>query len=281
MTYLGLNDNPKRGYILVITFVLFLLGATTGVDAHEFWIAPKMPNSEAGAPVRADVKVGQGFFGNAQVFLPSDIVTAGYFDKTAKHELKGTPGDQPVFNLASPQAGLTILFYEATPGNVEWDNADKFRKYLKIEGLDKTLSEHKKRGLPASGFNEDFLRHAKALVVRGAAQANDRALGLDYEIVLKTALGDLKPGATARFQVLWKSKPARTVAVNIFAKKGFEVEKRQLRTDEGGFASFLIAADTFYLLNAVHMVAVNKPEKTFWQSHWASLTFAVGLIKVQ
>lgn len=270
----------KPGYQLFSIVVLLVVAWTNNFAiAHEFWIAPKVPNSDKAAAIKADIKVGQKFFGNPQVYLPSDIASAGFVDMAGRHKLTGTAGDQPVFNIARVRQGLTILYYEATAGSVEWKDAAKFKSYLENEGLSDTLVAHKKRGLPDSGFSEDFLRYAKALVQRGTAKGNDRALGLDYEIVLKTPIEKLKAGGSVKVQVSWHGEPARSAALIVFSKKHLEVERQRVTTNENGIATFAVADGTFYLLNSVHIVPVSKPEKTYWQSHWASLTFAVGNVK--
>ena len=96
-------------------------------------------------------------------------------------------------------------------------------------------------------------------------------------------------------QLLWQGGPVPNRQVTIFHRPlagdgastaeageeaaGSEVMSKVTRslvtTDVEGRASIPLAGDGFYLLNAVQMKQAEGEEGVVWDSHWATLTFAV------
>jgi hypothetical protein len=54
-----------------------------------------------------------------------------------------------------------------------------------------------------------------------------------------------------------------------------EVTRSLVTTDAEGRAAIPLNEDGFFLLNAVQMKPTNGAEGEVWESHWATLTFAV------
>ena len=72
--------------------------------------------------------------------------------------------------------------------------------------------------------------------------------------------------------LMWQGKPLANRQINIFHRRFGMTARASAKTDETGRASILLSGQGEYLLNAVHLQAVEKADAV-WQSHWATLSF--------
>ena len=173
--------------------------------------------------------------------------------------------------------GLNIISLETQPFKLNYETSSKFEKFVRREGIDWVLDEHKRRELPPQDFIEAYLRHTKTLIQVGDGQGQDRKLGLEFEWVLKSnPYTDTSDEFTA--QLWWSNKVFSDSLARVFVKNGETLTEHILRTDKDGQIRIKRIPNSIYLINAVHMLLPEKftTEKTgaVWESRWASLTFA-------
>lgn len=151
---------------------------------------------------------------------------------------------------------------------LETDRA-KFEQYMRDEGLTNTLGE------PAGPVRERYVKHAKALVVSGAADDGwKRVLGLDLEFVPEADPSALKPGDVLPVRVLWKGEPARGVRVEkAWAAAGRHAIEIAGRTDAEGRILIPLDKAAKWRLHTVVMEPTKGDPEAEWQSYWATLTF--------
>lgn len=275
-----------------------LLGALLAgpAAAHEFWIEPEDSRVEVGDTVRAELRVGAMLSGEAYPYLSDQIVAAQLHAPGGVTDIDGMEGDLPALSVTPTEPGLHVILYHAAPAVAEFEDFATFVSYLALEGLDDVVRLHKERGLPEAGFAETYTRNARALLQVGPADPAqlDRPTGLPLELVALQnpfvgGLDDLE------VQLLWQGAPVPNRQVTVFHRPlagdgagagtagqeaaGGEVMGNVTRslvtTDGQGRASIPLAGGGFYLLNAVQMKPVEDQGGVVWDSHWATLTFAV------
>ena len=263
-----------------------LAGAVAGpwavpAAAHEFWIEPEAPRVDPGETVRAELRVGAMLSGEAYPYLSDQIVTAQLHAPSAILDIEGMEGDLPALSVTPSEPGLHVILYHAAPAYIEYEDFETFVSYLAYEGLDDVVRLHKERGLPESGFSEAYVRNARALLQVGPADPSDldRPTGMPLELV---ALQNPFVGGLSELEVqlLWQGAPVPNRQVSVFHRAqgddaAGEVTRSLVTTDAGGQATIPLAESGFYLLNAVQMKPASEVEDVNWESHWATLTFAV------
>jgi uncharacterized GH25 family protein len=140
---------------------------------------------------------------------------------------------------------------------------------------------HKERGLAEAGFSETYTRNARALLQVGPANPSDvdRPTGMPLELVaLENPFIDGL--AEVEVQLLWQGAPVPNRQVTIFHRPDSEdtageVTRDLATTDSEGQAVIPLTGEGFYLLNAVQIKPVDGADSVVWESHWATLTFAV------
>lgn len=266
------------GFVKVAVTACVLFYGVATASAHEFWIEPAKPLAKAGTVISAHVRVGQDFKGEPQYYLPSDIYKAGVIDSESDTPLRRRIGDFPVFLHQPVRTGLHILYYSATPGFVKYTKPGKFAAFIRKMGLEKILPQHAARKLPDIGFSESFVRYAKALVQRGPVSNGDHSIGFRHELVAqKNPYGLKGPGALILpVKVLWETKPVVNARVFVFEKADGKATHTHLQSDDNGLVRVPVKPGYRYMLNTVTMTAQKASSGAVWQSHWASLTFAIS-----
>ena len=127
-----------KRFLSIVKPVLTLgfLAAAVSAQAHEFWIQPHEYRLQAGAPLVADVRVGQDFRGNAQAFIPSTINAFDITDTIGTRPVEGRIGDLPAVNITPLTDGLHILNLFSTSSVLTWDDYQKFEDFTALHGLD-------------------------------------------------------------------------------------------------------------------------------------------------
>ncbi len=268
-----LPPNTPRAVLACLTL---LVGLAIPAAAHEFWIEPKEFKLEPGAPIVADLKVGQHFRGNLHPYLKSRFVSFKVLDRAGSRDIKGDEGDTPAANIRSADQGLKVITYLATAHRLDFDKWEEFISYIEYEGLGWVAEAHKRRGLPDSGFAEEYVRCAKALVQVGEPSPSDQdiATGMPLELIAGqnpyAAPGLVELPVT----LLWRGKPIDDIQIRVFQDNG-TVSETTTRTDPAGKAVIPLQGGGKFLLNAVHMQETPPGRDAKWESYWASLTFEV------
>lgn len=259
--------------------VYLLLLLSTGASAHEFWIDPQRFRVPAGEAIRADLRVGEHFKGDALVYRPSRFVRFTVIGPDRRRPVEGTIGDLPAASVLPRQPGLHVLAYQSRPSQVTYKDFQEFRAFLGNHGLDWVAEAHRQRGLGESRIEEAFSRYAKALVTVGDGTGGDRPLGLPLELVAEANPYNGPPGASIPVRLLWQGEPLAGAQVDVFRRRpGCPATRTALVTDGHGRA-LVPAAGGRILVNAVHMKAASRQRRlatgAVWHSLWASLTFAL------
>jgi uncharacterized GH25 family protein len=252
------------------------VGLTLPASAHEFWIEPKAFRVEPGAAIIADLKVGQNFRGDTYPYLKSQFVSFRVSDRAGARDIKGDEGDAPAVNIRSAAKGLHVISYLATAHRLDYDKWEDFVSYLEYEGLGWVAEAHKRRGLPESGFAEEYVRCAKALVQVGEPSATDKdlATGMPLELIADQNPYAAPPPSELPVTLLWRGKPLGDIQIRVFQDNG-TVTETTTRTDPTGKAVISLQGGGRFLLNAVHMQEAPPEQTARWESYWASLTFEV------
>jgi hypothetical protein len=245
--------------------------------AHEYWLQPEKFQLQTEDSISADIRVGQHFKGDTYAYLPTEIETAEIHLANTSKPIKGRFGDIPAINTAPLGDGLNILTVASSPFQLTYNSAEKFRDFLKYDGIEWVQKEHEKRGLAETGFIEAYRRHAKTLIKVGNGLGSDRRTGLEFEWVMLTNPYTNKVDKISA-QLWWRDKVFANAAFRVFMIKDGKVSESAYVTDANGVASFPRIADTIYMINAVHMILPANElvvkMKAVWESRWASVTFA-------
>lgn len=237
--------------------------------AHEFWIEPKKDRYAPGETVTADLKVGLNLLGEPYPYLSNrfDSFTA------AGEAVIGAEGDLPALSFAPGAPGLLVVAHQTVAFRTEHDDWQVFLDYLAMEGLQDAEAEHRRRGLPQTGFVERYTRHARALIQVGAPGPDDTDTpsGLPFELIAEGS--PFLPGADTLTVMLTRNgQPVVDQQITVYARHD-RVARSVVHTDEAGRATIALNGGGTYLLNAVVLEAVEGAGPVAWESHWASLTF--------
>ncbi len=248
-------------------------------NAHEFWIAPEAYQVEEGDPVEARLRVGQGFVGAEQAYIPAHFSRFDMVQGGVVQPVKSRVGDRPALSQVPPEDGLWVIVHETTNFRLYYDEAETFRNFVTHKDLTGVLEAHEARGLPARGFYETYRRYAKSLIAVGQGKGQDRETGLLAEIIAET--NPYLPEFDGQMRVLVKfgGEPQAMQQVELFERApSGTVMTHILHTDGDGRAAFDVQPGHEYLADAVFMTpldVVNPDVDPAWQSDWASLTFSV------
>jgi uncharacterized GH25 family protein len=261
-----------------------VLAGPLGVPAfaHEFWIEPEAHQVEVGETVRSELFVGGMLSGEAYPYLSDQIVAAQLHAPGGVLDIEGMEGDLPALTVTPTEPGLHAIVYHAAPAYIEYDEFETFVNYLAYEGLDDVVRLHKERGLPQAGFSEAYIRNARALLQVGPVDPAD----VDQPTVMPLELVALQNPfieglSELDVQLLWQGAPVPNRQVSIFhraedAEAADAVTRSLVVTDSDGQVTIPLGPGGFYLLNAVQMKPASGDDGFVWESHWATLTFAVG-----
>ena len=244
------------------------------VSAHEFWIEPLDYTLDSGQVLEAEVRSGEFFEGDVFPFMPQRIVAAEVVNDTSRVSLQGRAGDFPALTHRVND-GLSIVSYQSTPSTHTHSNFAEFQHFLQEDGLQWVEQVHRERKLPVENFSENFTRYAKALVTAGKVSGQDQAVGLPYELIVMSPMGD-NQAVTVELQLLARGEPAQNTQVTVFRKKSGSLasdEPLKLRTNRYGQVSIPVTGGHEYLASAVIMTAGKEVP---WHSHWTSVTFEVS-----
>ena len=255
------------------------MGSAASVHAHEFWFLPEDFTVEAGAQVRANLRIGSHMVGPDLPYMPGHLPRFEVHLGDVVTPILARIGDMPAVNQAVPGTGLAVLVGETSDLLVTYAAIDKFRSFAEHKAMPQIVDQHKARGLPETDFSETFRRYAKSLVAIGDGAGSDRPIGLRIEIVALTNpyTDDMTKGM--RLQVLMDGKP-RTAAQLLLLATAADgtVTETPYVTDANGEITVAAQPGVTYLADSVDIFALPNNDSAagpVWHSDWASLTYAV------
>ena len=263
----------------ILIALVFALSSASAAAAHEFWISPPEYQIDAGAPVVADVRVGENFKGSAYSYIEArferfDVVMDGQV-----LPVPGRTGDRPAMTMALPDEGLAVIVHETTDSSLRYSEFQKFLNFVEHKDFKGVEEAHRARGIPDANFKESYRRFAKSLVAVGHGKGQDTAVGLTIEIVAlaNPYTDDISQGFPV--QVLFEGQPVPDTQVELFARppEG-DVTATLHRTDTDGKVVLPMQSGFEYLVDSVALVPVEADDvakDVVWHSLWASLTLKI------
>ena len=248
------------------------------VTAHEFWIDPVDYVIPPGAPLVADIRVGETFEGSAYSYVPPNFRRFDLVMNETVIPVEGRAGDRPALNMRVDREGLVTVVHVTRDYNLRYTDWQKFENFANHKDFTRVLDQHLERGLPREGFRERYSRYGKSLMAVGDGAGQDRQVGLLTEIVAlaNPYADDLQGGFPAL--VLYDGTPRSDTQVELFERAADgTVEVTLHRTDTQGRVTLPVRPGHAYLVDAVVMRPLNPVEENdpVWESLWASLTFEV------
>lgn len=268
---------------------LAALALHTGAGAHDFWIEATDWTPNSGQSIGVRLRVGDGLQGEAVRRDPARIERFVAYDPGVEGEtpVTGEGGAEPAGTITFLTPGVGTLVYRSRPAFITLE-AKEFHAYLEEEGLEHVIKARAGAGSSETPGREMFSRCCKALALvgDGPREGFDREVGLRLELTpVSTQASEQAPGAAglAAGANPFARRASEPFAVRLTfegrALEGALVHASQpgaqtlgARTDAHGVALLPIGAEGFWLITAVHMIAVDSPDAD-WESLWASLTF--------
>lgn len=275
--------SPAPAFCLGLAVTLSIAGGAP-VPAHEVWIQPHSPQVETGAPVTADLRIGDMFAGNHLLYIPQQTERVAILGAGGMTDYVPRVGSRPVIDLrADLLDGLTghaMLIYQSADSYVHYMHQDKFFDFATKKGAGDIPDAHARRGLPPGGFIERYKRFAKSSITIGAPDevVNDRATGMEVEFVLTGR--PLMADGTRRLQarLFYQDAPLPDAVVTLFTRlPDGDVTTTGLVTGSDGMVGVAALPGHDYLLDHVTLRPLDPAtdkNKAVWESLWASLTFS-------
>jgi hypothetical protein len=264
-------------------FQAFLVSMTAlgagAASSHELWIEPKdfQPGTEA--MVEARLVNGVEFGGNELAYLPNDFTRFSLILGDNETPVAGRIGDRPAINTAALGDGLHIAVYQSAGDVIDYATLEKFLSFAAHKDFPTAAADHKARGLPEADFNEHYTRFSKSLIGVGSGAGQDRAIGLETEIVALANPYTDDVSAGMPVQVFYQGAPRIDTQVELFdrAPDGV-VTITKHRTDTTGIALLPVQPGHAYMADAVVLrepASALDGKDVVWETLWANLTFAL------
>lgn len=263
---------------LSVLVAFCLLAHSTGTaKAHEFWLSPDDYTLAPEDVMTVRLRVGTGMKGAPSSYLPHDITRFEVVQGATVRPVTSRMGDNPALAMPAETDGLAVVVHETADSRLTYKDFAVFQRFVAHKDFRTALADHKARGLPETGFEETYRRHAKSLIAVGSGSGADRVMGLKIEIVAlaNPYTDDLSAGMP--LLVLLDGAPRADVQVELFqsAPDG-SVTTTLHRTDAEGRVMVPVLPGMEYMADNVDLRALpnNDPKAgPVWHSDWASLTF--------
>ncbi len=259
---------------------LFLALISGPVAAHEFWLEPLAYQVPADGRLEAEIVNGQFFEGLKLAYIPQRIVSYVVFAGDQAAPVQMRIGDTPGLQQDALTQGLNIVAYQSTVATVDYENWEKFQRFVSHKDFGDVLTRHRARGLPEAEFKEAYARFSKTLIGVGDGAGADRRTGLETEIVALTNPYTDNLSGGMRVQVFYRTDVRPDTQVEIFEKAADgTVVVTTTRTDANGIATIPVRPGYSYMLDAVVLreptADVTDATGGVWETLWANLTFGV------
>ncbi|MDZ7823940.1 MAG: DUF4198 domain-containing protein [Ahrensia sp.] len=266
------------------TLIAISVFTPLSVNAHELWLDAKQYRIEPNTKIVADIKVGQNFSGSTFSFIPNSHIRFDVALGDTVIPVTGRLGDAPAVNIDPIGEGLNVLIHQSTTLDVYYAEWEKFGNFIKHKDFKGAEERHDARGLPREKFREAYSRYAKSLIGVGNSQGQDRAYGLETEIIaLENPYTDnIADGLDVK--VVYRDMPRADVQVEIFEKStepntAAEVKVFTTRTNQQGIATIDVKPGFTYQIDAVVLREDLSPKAqnigAVWETLWANSTFAI------
>jgi hypothetical protein len=257
-----------------------LLLAALPAAAHDFWIAPADFTPLAGEPFGVELRVGDGFPGEAVPRRDGHDLRFALIGEAGEMSVAGVDGASPAGVAVAPRSGDAVLVYRGADSALTLP-AEIFEAYLREEGLEDVAALRAARGEAAGPGRELYSRSVKALVTVGppgaavsAPSPHLRPTGLPLELVPETRPAELAPGDELVLRLLRDGEPLAGARVRAVPHDD-PAAASAARTGSDGRVSFDLDCPGTWLFAAVAMEEAPEEAPADWRSTWTSLTLDV------
>ena len=243
--------------------------------AHDFWIEPTNFRPAVGDEVALVLRVGQDLAGDRLPYITDWFSDYRVVSPGSARPVTGLMGDDPAGRFTVAESGVHVIGYRSTRDFVEME-PEKFRSYLREEGLDWVINRRAELGDGDRPAREYYSRCAKSLIdADGEEQglAWGRDIGYTLELTPEANPYALESGDRLPMRLRYKGEPIEGILVQAFAANHPD-DKISARTNAEGRVSIPMERPGLWLVKAVHII--ETPEGVTgaeWESFWASLTF--------
>ena len=143
---------------IIPAFLLCFVSAVAA-HAHELWIEPLEWQVEVGSTLEAHVINGEDFAGNRQPYLPNRIVMFNLFSETRATRIQNRSGNTPALEAPAHGEGLHIAAYQSTPMTLNYDEWEKFVRFVEHKDLGDIGTMHDARGLSRDFYHRIWKKY--------------------------------------------------------------------------------------------------------------------------
>jgi len=271
----GFYAKSRRGALLQVLLITGFVSLPTMVSAHDFWIEPAQFVADPGAEISIVLRVGQDLSGDTVPYINDWFSDYRVITPAGPEPINAMLGDDPAGLFVAGEPGIYLIGYRSTRDFVELP-PEKFRSYLRNEGLERIIdrrSERNETDLPA---RELYSRCAKSLLRIGTGGIDDAYrlnLGYTLELMPERNPYALTPGDSLPIVLLYDGKPLADALIVAFTSDRPE-GKLRIRTGADGRVELPLDRSGLWLIKSVHMIPTEPGHgRAEWESFWASLTF--------
>ena len=275
-----MQNRPKGGQTPLSTRVLrgvCPLLLTFSLAGHDLYIRPAKSVTAPNEKIRVEYHSGDAFPLSQSTVVLERLKDAKRIsaEGEAAFEAIRNEAKMTVATATAPSKGHFWLISRTTPNFIQLDPT-KFEEYLSHEGLGRISAWRKQNNESALPGREIYSKFVKSLLVAGAGDGSyTKPAGLTIEFVPLEDPYAAKPGATVRFQLLFRGKPAAGHEVELQWATGSRVDRSILgNTDANGIVNVPVKSGSFHKLHAIIMERREDRKAADWESYWATLTFA-------
>lgn len=252
-------------------FTISVLLTSVAAHAHDFWIEPASYNVRRGERVTFTLRVGEHLHGDVVPRMPWHLKAFKAKQASSVTTIAGEPNAAPAGEAAFNRQGPAVVTYESN-ARVSSLSQAKFKQYVAEEGLEQRVAT---LGLSnKSRIRDSFSRQAKTLLAIDSDTIRDEQIGLPFEIVALTELGEVARNKQLRARVYFRGKPLSGALVVAISRAEPSVPV-SARSDANGYVTLPLERGGMWFIKSVHLIPASDPNVADVESFWASLTFDV------
>lgn len=260
--------------------------------ADDFWIVPDVFRVSADESLVLRGQTSSRFPTSRVAVTPDRIARATRISAEGDVRLDGfsVAGTSLLINDRPGRAGQYAIAVQIAPRALR-ESAAGFRRYLELEGATAAVARVEREGLlrGRDSVTRRYAKYAKALVEvgEGGPPAFARAAGHPLEFVPLRDPRSLRSGDSLTVELRFRGAvlagaPVHADRVPFDASRagtadGHGVAGLVAVTDARGRFVVPISAEGLWNVRAVHVVEAAPNSGADWDTHWSSLTFAVGV----
>jgi len=259
------------------------------LQAHALWLVPLGFTVAPGETIAVLGQTSSAFASTQSAVTLDRMASATMIDASGTTTVTdlALAGNSLRLRLRPTTAGQKIVALTIHPRSVR-ESSEAFQRYLVLEGAPEALERLKREGpVPRDSVTRRYAKYAKSRVTvgQGGPQAWTRRAGHPLEFVL---VGDqvLLPGQTLAARLTFRGQPVADATVHagwvpfstpdgLDALAGKE-QKVDVRTDADGVLRLPLTGTGLWNLRTIQIVEAERGSGADWDTHWATLVFAVG-----